>query len=132
MNTLRKKNAELYIEIYEKRMLLEDNAIEMHKVKKDHEWNRVYSIWLAEPVVRELDSICIIFSFTSYVHNKELWHTEEKIPSIYIYTVEWSLRSFCCNLNSLLLKDQSAIYFHIGDVGNLGPIFLFLFWAPLN
>ena len=35
MNTLRKKNAELYIEIYEKRMLLEDNAIEMHKVKKD-------------------------------------------------------------------------------------------------
>ena len=34
---VRKKNAELYVEIYEKRMLLEDNAIEMHKVKKDHE-----------------------------------------------------------------------------------------------
>ena len=83
---VRKKNAELYVEIYEKRMLLEDNAIEMHKVKKDHEWNRVYSLWMADPVVGELDSMCIIFSFTSYMHNKELWHIEERIPSIYIYT----------------------------------------------
>ena len=34
---VRKKKAELYIEMYGKRKLLEDNAIEMHKVKKDHE-----------------------------------------------------------------------------------------------
>ena len=34
---VRKKKAEFDTEIYGKRKLIEDNAIQMHKVKKDHE-----------------------------------------------------------------------------------------------
>lgn len=39
----KEKKGRLYVEIYGKRKLIEDNAIEMHKVKKDHKWNTVYS-----------------------------------------------------------------------------------------